>query len=95
MTISSEKTGSLYLNSKTFQIEDRGCGLVNLEVIGYTQGMGGVVKAKTGMAEETIHVGPCSKVLIFGEEFWREYLDHPKRQITNVSLIYPEVKIDK
>lgn len=89
MTISSKETGNLYLNEKTFQISNGHYGLVNLTVMGYTQGMGGYVIVKTEKTEKRINVGPCEKVVIFGEEFWGEYSDHPKKQKAVVSLVYP------
>lgn len=89
MTISSKETGDLYLNAKSFQINDAKHGRVDLEAMGYTQGLGGYVLVKTLGCKKEICIGPCSKVVIFGIEFWGEYRNHPKRQKTKVSLVYP------
>lgn len=90
MTISCEKTGDLYLNSKSFRVKDPEKGNITFNVAGYTQGNGGDVTVKIGPDKRTYHVLPCTRGTIYGEEFWGEYSDHPKRAETLISFKYPD-----
>lgn len=92
MTISNKRTGDLYLQEGKLVI-DVPEGTVDFTVAGHTQGLGGDIRVElNGRKVKTIHVPPCRKVKVYGEEFFGEYGDHPKRETTPISFRYPERK---